>query len=381
MRVRGGRAAVAEGEVYETAPARRFATWLPAALIVGGIVFELATPPAYTAVPFLSAAPLIAAPFSTLRVTLAIVAASVGAALGLMVVQGLRYAGEAQTLTELATACTVGLLAIATNRMMRRSERRLASARVIAEAAQRAVLPTPAARLGGLRIAARYQAAQAEARIGGDLYAVQGTPYGARVLVADIRGKGLEAVEAVVIVLGAFREAAEQEATLAGVAGRLDRALRREAERRASVELREGFATAVLVEVPPGEATLRLLNRGHPAPLLLRADGGAGYLEPTAPALPLGMTDLGEWPDLVDERPFPVRATLLLFTDGVTEARDRHGEFYEPAERLRGHTFAGPDALLDALIADVARHARGRAADDMAVLAVHRPSSAEEPAG
>ena len=67
----------------------------------------------------------------------------------------------------------------------------------MAAVAQRAVLPTPPARLGDLHIDARYVPAESEALIGGDLYVVQSTPYGIRVMVGDVRGKGLGAVSAV----------------------------------------------------------------------------------------------------------------------------------------------------------------------------------------
>lgn len=352
---------------------RRFAGWISATLIAGGIVFDLVTPRTVSAAPFFSAAPLIAAPFTTLGVTALTAVASSGTALVLMLAHGFNGPDDrTESLFEFVTVLTVALLALATNRVVRRGDRRLASARGIAEAVQRAVLPTPAPVLGGLRVAARYEAAHADARIGGDLYAVQDTPHGVRVIVGDVRGKGLGAVEAVAVVLGAFREAAEEEPTLEGLAGRLERALDREGRRRAGLDRVEGFTTAVLGEIPPGEATLRLVNRGHPAPLLLLPGGGVRGIEPTVPALPLGMGELGVWPERVDELAYPEGAMLLLFTDGVTEARDRHGSFYDPAERLRHRRFGTPDALLDALIADVARYTGGAGTDDMALLAIQR---------
>ncbi|MGP4004804.1 PP2C family protein-serine/threonine phosphatase [Streptomyces sp. 8N706] len=354
---------------------------MPAVLIVGGLVFDLATPSRFTGSPFFSAAPLVAAPLFSLRATVAAGVTAGVAVLGLHLYD--RDAGNIESVTELVTVLTVALLALFINRVVRRGDRRLASARSIAEAAQMAVLPTPADRIGGFQVAARYRAAQADARIGGDLYAVQDTPYGVRLIVGDVRGKGLEAVEAVAIVIGAFREAAEQEPTLERVAARLERALVREAALREDLDQFEGFTTAVLAEVvttpptgtdaEPGRGTLRILNRGHPAPLVLLEDGRLWDAEPLVPSLPLGMGELGAWPERVDTFDFPEGATLLLFTDGVTEARNPKGVFYDPAERLRGRVFSGPDALLDAIVEDVARHTAGQATDDMALLAVGRP--------
>ncbi|MFD3547261.1 PP2C family protein-serine/threonine phosphatase [Streptomyces sp. NPDC058655] len=358
-----------------TRAARRVVRVLPGALIAVGLCFDVLTPPSFTGSPFFSAAPLIAAPLFSFRAT-----ALTGALASLAVVLLHLYNGttwKVEALTELATVVTVSGLALLTNGVVRRSGEQLASARGIAEAAQRAVLPTPADRIGGLDVAAWYEAAQADAFIGGDLYAVQDTPYGVRLAVGDVRGKGLGAVETVAVVLGAFREAAETEPTLEGVAQRLERALAREGTRRDSLDAVEGFTTCVLGEVPPGAGVLRLVNRGHPEPLLLHGDGALAVLAPLETALPLGMGALGAWPDRAEEWAFPAGATLLLYTDGLTEARDRSGAFYDPADRLRGRVFPGPDALLSALSSDVRRHTGGGATDDMALLAVGRPGTGQ----
>ncbi|MFJ6798810.1 PP2C family protein-serine/threonine phosphatase [Streptomyces sp. NPDC091268] len=354
---------------------RRVVRVLPGALIVLGFGFDVLTPPSFTGSPFFSAAPLIAAPLFTLRRTVWIGALASFAVVLLHLYNHTTWKVEA--LTELATVVTVSWLAVLINRVVRRSGKQLASARGIAEAAQRAVLPTPPRRIAGLHVSAWYEAAQADAFIGGDLYAVQDGPYGVRLAVGDVRGKGLGAVEAVAVVLGAFREAAESEPTLEGVARRLERALAREGVRRSSLDAVEGFTTCVLGEIPPGADVVRLVNRGHPEPLLLDADGGVTALAPTEPALPLGMEELGGRPDRAQEWPFPEGATLLLYTDGLTEARDAAGEFYDPAARLRGRVFPGTDELLGALSSDVRRHTGGAATDDMALLAVSRPGEGQ----
>ncbi|MGP9019575.1 PP2C family protein-serine/threonine phosphatase [Streptomyces sp. BR1] len=346
---------------------------LPALLLVVGVVFDVSTPPDLTAAALYSAAPLIAASFFGRVGTAVIGAAAVGAVVLTDAFHDIPSTAEA--VSELFTVFTVAILALVINRTLRRSGERLASARVIAETAQRAVLPKPSGRIGGLQVAARYEAAQAGAFIGGDLFAVQDTPYGVRLVVGDVRGKGLGAVEAVAVVIGAFREAAEQEPSLEDVAGRLERALAREGTRRDGLDAFEGFTTAVLAEIPPGRECVRLVNRGHPEPLLLHADGRLDALTPADPALPLGMAELGVWPDRADAYPFPPGATLLLYTDGLSEARaaEAPGDFYDPHERLRGRIFPGPEELLDALVDDVRRHTGGGASDDMALLAVSRP--------
>ncbi|MFJ2899513.1 PP2C family protein-serine/threonine phosphatase [Streptomyces sp. NPDC087218] len=353
---------------------RRFVRAMPALMIVGGLVFDIFTPPTFTAIPLFVAAPLIAAPFFSLSRTVSTGIASMLAVIALRLSSS--TLPEVVPLIELLTLATVSVLAVVINGVVRRGNEQLASARAIAETAMRAVLPKPSERIGGLRVAARYVAAQADEFVGGDLFAVTDTPYGVRLVVGDVRGKGLEAVGTVAVVIGAFREAAEQEHSLEGVAWRLERALAREEARRGGLDVLEGFITAVLAEIPSGPPRVRVVNRGHPEPILLHPDGALEVLRPTEPALPLGM-DLGAWPQRTDEWELPAGTTLLLYTDGLSEARNAEGVFYDPADRLRGRIFPGPEELLSALTDDVRLHTGGETTDDMALLAVMRPAEGE----
>ncbi|WP_405715003.1 MULTISPECIES: PP2C family protein-serine/threonine phosphatase [unclassified Streptomyces] len=353
---------------------RRFVRMLPALMILGGLLFDALTPPAFTAIPLFVAAPLIAAPFFSLASTI-----RTGVAAMLAVVALRLYTStlpKAVPLIELLTLATVSVLAVVINGVVRRSNEQLASARYVAETAMRAVLPQPSDRIGGLHVAARYEAAQADEFVGGDLFAVADTPQGVRLVVGDVRGKGLDAVETVAVAIGAFREAAEQESSLEGVAGRLERALAREEARRGGLDVLEGFITAVLAEIPYGLSRVRIVNRGHPEPILLHPDGALEVLKPSVPALPLGM-GLGVWPECTDEWDLPAGATLLLYTDGLSEARNADGVFYDPAARLRGRIFPGPEELLSALTDDVRLHTGGETTDDMALLAVARPAEGQ----
>ncbi|MEV1025546.1 PP2C family protein-serine/threonine phosphatase [Streptomyces sp. NPDC050264] len=365
MGQRGGR----HGLGADSVATRAFLRVLPLLMITGGAVYEYFTPSGFAGSPLFSAAPLVVAPFFSLGSTIMAGVVSIGA----IVAVHLRYSFHSDVYTEMATVATVCVLACFINRIVRRGDEQLASARQIAEAAQLAVLPEPAGRIGGLAIAARYEAAQADAFIGGDLYAVQDTPHGVRLVVGDVRGKGMGAVAAVAVVIGAFREAAEQEGSLEAVAQRLERALAREGGRRRGIDDFEGFTTAVLAEIPHGGDLLRILNRGHPEPIVLLEDGTVQVVEPAEAALPLGLGELGSWPDRATEARFPPAATLLLYTDGLSEARNAKGVFYDPATRLAGRLFPGPGELLATLAEEVRLHTGGGASDDMALLAVRRP--------
>ncbi|NYV77199.1 serine/threonine-protein phosphatase [Streptomyces sp. UH6] len=342
---------------------------LPFLMLVFGLVYDRFTPTDVTPVPFFAAAPLIAAPLYTLRATVLTGVLSVGCTVLVRLTRDELYA--AQMTTELFTVLTVSVLAAVVNTVVRRGDVRLANARQMAEAAQQAVMPVPESELGALRIASLYEAAQQEANLGGDLYVVQDTPYGVRMILGDVRGKGMSAVTAVAVVVGVFREAAERAPTIEECARRLDQAVIRERERQGTeLERLEGFVTAVLAEFSRDGRRVQLVNHGHPPPLLLEPGREPRMLDVGIPGGPLALSGLTGSP-----RPGPPvelvpGATVLFYTDGLTEARDADGVFYDPVVRLNGRSFGEPEELLDFLAGDVALHAGGDVKDDMALLAV-----------
>ncbi|MFJ9647109.1 PP2C family protein-serine/threonine phosphatase [Streptomyces sp. NPDC101206] len=163
---------------------------------------------------------------------------------------------------------------------------RLRRSQEIAGAAQRALLRPLPARIEGLAVAAAQLSASRGAAVGGDLYEAVPTPYGVRVVIGDVRGHGLPALAAAAAVLGAFREAAYDEAALAGVLRRMERALARHVRQRARAEhpstcpaepespSAEEFVTVLLLEIGR-DGAVTALNCGHPWPVLLRRPDGA----------------------------------------------------------------------------------------------------------
>ncbi|MEU1529829.1 PP2C family protein-serine/threonine phosphatase [Streptomyces fagopyri] len=350
---------------------------LPAILLLFAMSTDLATPRTVSAAALYAAAILAAAPLLSLRGTVL-----TGASAFLLDWAMFRYFGYRRNpieFSELAMVATVTVIAIFLNRLIHHRKAQLQSVRDIAAAAQRAVLPRPPERLGPLCFAARYEAAQTDAQIGGDLYAVVDTPFGVRCVIGDVRGKGMGAVRAVAVCTVTFREAAQQESSLAALVERLERAVALDARQAGNVSELEGFITGAFVEFPRGGGEFRLVNRGHPAPLLFLGDT-VQYIEPGRPGLPLGLAALAGDPVCVDTVAFPEGASLLLYTDGLTEARDETGVFYDPAARCTGHRCPGPDAIVDALLADVHRHTGGRRTDDMALLAITRTPDKARPA-
>ncbi len=337
-------------------------------LILAAVIADLLSGPGSTFSPLLAAVPVLAS--TTTRKPAVPLLSGAAAVLAVLVlallnegVPGIVHVTAAVTVAAVTftSAATVGLMAV--------RERELATVRTVAEATQQALLRPVPARIGGLRIAVAYVAAQAEARVGGDLYEVVDTPFGVRLFLGDVRGKGLAAVETVADVLGVFRDAARCEADLTAVARRIDAAL---ARRPAGEEaLTAEFVTAVLVGIPDTGEVATVVNCGHPPPLLRHRGRITEVLPPrySPPLALLGMVG-DRYP--AGELPLERGDVLLLYTDGLSEARDAAGRFYPLADGLEALPEREPEELLDLLLADVRRFAGGGFDDDAAVLAVRR---------
>jgi serine phosphatase RsbU (regulator of sigma subunit) len=181
-----------------------------------------------------------------------------------------------------------------------------------------------------------------------------------RVVVGDVQGKGLNAVERAAVVLGAYRVAAYDEATLTEVGKCLERAAERHLQD-------EAFATVILAEVSE-DGAVTLINYGHPPPLLVRSEGTACFAAPTEPGLPLGLTALGADPVTSYRAVLKPGDQMLLYTDGTTEARNPAGEFYSLEERASLLRASDTYAALEALRSDVVAHTGGPLEDDAAML-------------
>ncbi|MCC3650251.1 serine/threonine-protein phosphatase [Streptomyces sp. S07_1.15] len=350
----------------EATERRRRLRWLPAAVIAGAVVLDVATPRSISVFPLLAAAPSVAAPLLSLRGTIitGVAATLVGAGDVVYLERDLTQRSVVALVSLAVLTCTAAVL----NVLLTRDRRQLRTSREVAAAVQRAVLADPPPRVGRLAVASRYEAAHEEAAIGGDLFAVKETPHGVRMVIADVRGKGLQAVRTVNALLGSFHEACDHRPDLPDVVRQLEDRMQATIG-QAGGEEAESFATAVVAELSPDGSVVRIANRGHPAPLLVH-DGQASPLEPATPSLPLGLGVLGGDDVPVDRFDLPAGATLVLFTDGVDEARDADGAFFDPVPVLSRPFPPDPGAVLDALLAALFRHTGGNLQDDAALLAV-----------
>ncbi|MEV7016173.1 PP2C family protein-serine/threonine phosphatase [Streptomyces sp. NPDC093991] len=340
---------------------------LPAAVLIVAVLADLVWPP-FNTFPLLATVPVIAAPMLSLRRTVASGAAACLAGWLLSFRENQEVDTRANVIG-FTTLITLTVVAAFLNRMFAREREQLRTSRQVAEAVQRAMLPAVPERVRGLAVATRYRAAQEEALIGGDLYAAHETPHGLRMVIGDVRGKGTQAFTLVNTLLGAFHAAALQLPDLPAVV-RAAEVQVQDAKAQERDAPFEDFVTAVFVEILPDRSALRVANRGHPAPLLVHG-GEVTALEPKEPSLPLGLGDLAG-PDVpVDRYDLPPGATVVLFTDGIIEARDRDGVFFDPVPPLTCPLPPDPGAVLDAMLAALFRHT-DELDDDAAALAVTR---------
>jgi serine phosphatase RsbU (regulator of sigma subunit) len=256
----------------------------------------------------------------------------------------------------LALAAVLGVAAVVTARVRERREGALSRMTTIAEVAQQALLRTLPSIVDHVEFAAKYVSAAQDAQIGGDLYEVVITPYGVRVVVGDVRGKGLDAVQLAAVVLGAFRRSAATAPSLGCVAIEVDEVVTR-------VVGDEDFVTAVLAEFHPDE-TVTLVNCGHPPPLLVAPGPVVKEVETGEPQLPLGMGTTGRATTVS----LPPGHRLLLYTDGLTESRDSAGRFFPLVEQGDALSRAPVEAAVDTLLARLNQHTHHQLRDDVAVV-------------
>ncbi len=320
-------------------------------LLVVVSAVEVANGRQASSIGLVAAAPFLAAAFASWRIVLTVGGLSVG--VGAVFAATGDSIGMGDVINLIGVVVSTGI-ASAVAVIRQRQVERIAELSRLASVAQQAVLRPIGPRVGSIAVAGRYISATATADIGGDLYEALDTPYGVRVIIGDVRGKGLDAVRLASIVLGSYRHVAYERADLRAIVADLDRAVARSVGD-------EDFVTAALVEERGG--TLTIVNCGHPAPLLLRR-GQAISLEPSAPAPPLGFMPEAE-PRVERLEPGD---RLLLFTDGLGEAR-RDGEFFPTADRawrLLGHGTVGDG--LASLETALVEWVRGRLDDDIALV-------------
>jgi len=199
--------------------------------------------------------------------------------------------------------------------------------------------------------------------VGGDIVDVLQAEDGRSfVLLGDVAGKGLGAALLAARLQATFRALAPDASSLEQLGDRLNRIFHRDGPSNR-------FATAVAIAVRPGETELRLLNAGHPPPLLIR-DGRAEPLAGGGPAF--GIVSGAHY----TEQAVTLRKgdTLVVYSDGVTEAMNSTGEFFGD-ERLLSTLLAlagSPPAEIGRGIQQAVRAFEGgeRPHDDLSLILI-----------
>ncbi|MCL6302927.1 PP2C family protein-serine/threonine phosphatase [Streptomyces kronopolitis] len=369
------------GILHDSGVWAKFLLVLPALLLVSGLFIGLFTSRDVRPEAFLATAMVSAAALLPMCGTVVIGVIACAGFIGLMV--EFDALQDATACSELATLVAIAVFAVFLNRLLDRRAHQLVQVRSVAEIAQLAVLHPIPRHLGHVALETLYVSAAAEARIGGDLYEAIRTPHSVRLLIGDVRGKGLLAVQTAAMLLSAFREAAHDAPDLPQLARRLERSMSRNASQYPGLpgsEISERFITALLAEVPDDEPVVRTVTCGHPPPLLMRR-GEVRELQLADPSPPLNLGMLVGDEYHVDLAPFHPGDQLLLYTDGVTETRDRYGCFYPLAQRIRLWNGERPRQLLEHLHRDLIAYSGGDLDDDVAVLVARRRPSFESEIG
>jgi phosphoserine phosphatase RsbU/P len=238
----------------------------------------------------------------------------------------------------------------------------------IAETLQRNLLGAPP-QVPRLETAVRYLPATRHAQVGGDWYDAFGVQDGATMLIiGDVAGHDAPAAATMAQTRGMLRGVAQ---TVTGSPAAVLRALD-----RAFANLRMDTLVTVAVATvdsrpatQAGSLTLRWSNAGHPAPVLICADGRTVLLE----RRPDQLLGASAQVDRIDhELPLRPGDTLLLYTDGLVERRDLSLDrgtawLLEALGRLGREPL---ERLCDSLLAEVG----SRLDDDVALLAVRVPT-------
>jgi hypothetical protein len=330
-------------------------------LLLGALVADLLIQPTAVVVTvFFGLAPLIMAAVQGPAVTAAIAGVATLLAALSFTWNGFNGQYVIRTLDVLA----VSTLSVLVSRTRTRRELALAESERIASAAQEALLPVLPAKIGPVTMRTRYHSATRSAQVGGDFFDFVADRGRLRLVLGDVSGKGVDAVTQAARVIRAFRQYGASEDDLVSVARRVD-------EYVEPFWGGEYYATAVFVELHDSTPDLlTVVSAGHPPPLHRSASGVTEL--PVQPCLPLGVGPA----DAHTEHLWATGDRLLLYTDGLIEARDAAGAFLPrtviDAALSRGGT-GDVDTGLDALLEAVERHAT-RFSDDLALMLLERGS-------
>ncbi|MFF0277014.1 MULTISPECIES: PP2C family protein-serine/threonine phosphatase [unclassified Streptomyces] len=265
---------------------------------------------------------------------------------------------------------------IALRHALRQARARGEASAALARTLQDSLLPPRLPKAPGMDVAAVHLPADATGAAGVDvvgdfydLFHTRGLDWCA--VMGDVSGKGIEAAKVTALARYTVRTEATQHSDPATVLHRLHEAM-------VDQQISDRFLTAALAVFRPDSEGLagRYASAGHLPALIRRADGRVEELHAAGRLLSPLLPASRDQHAVTSFRLEPGDA-LLLYTDGVTEARDRDKGPFFGDERLAASLAATRGATasetLDRLWREVAEHAGGHAVDDTALLLVRVP--------
>lgn len=258
-------------------------------------------------------------------------------------------------------------------RARRGAEEAEAKARRLAQTLQQTFIPATLPDIAGLEIAGAYRPAGDGSEVGGDFYDVFQIQSGEWIVaVGDVCGKGVEAAVVTSFVRHSLRALAVQWDDPSQIIRALNSAMLAHASDR--------FCTLAVLRLlkEDDHFLVTISSGGHPLPLLVKADGEIAEIGPAG-----SLVGVLTQPRLDDARyVLGVGDSLVIFTDGVTEARSEAGQFgVDGILSVLDEGVASAAQVTDALLERVLEFQAGEARDDIAIvsLLVHEADPADVP--
>jgi len=248
-------------------------------------------------------------------------------------------------------------------RAKRRAEESELRARSLAETLQRTLMPPAPPTIPGLEVRAVYRPAGSGAEVGGDFYDVFEIGEDDWVVtLGDVCGKGVEAAVVTALVRDTLRALSVRTASPSQVLFTLDEVLQHHPT--------DKFCTIALMRLRRSDEGWRTTMSlgGHPHPLLRSAAGEVRDIG--VPGSLVGAFANASFADR--EVALPPGSSVLLYTDGVTEAR-RDGELYGEQRLREVAAKHDPADVADAVLEDVLAFQAGSPRDDIAVVTLSVP--------
>lgn len=264
---------------------------------------------------------------------------------------------------ELAEGIAAHAAAAIDNARIYESERRIAAQ------LQEALLALPD-RIEGIEFAHAYHSATEMARVGGDFYDIFELDRDhIGITIGDVAGKGMNAAVLTSLAKNTIRaHANEQGKTPASILGLTNAVLYRSTSA-------ESFVTLFFGILDRRDGCFVYASGGHTTALMIAADGAVQTLPFTGPLLGAFLEATFEESDAL----LNADAVLLLYTDGLIEARSPEGESYGEG-RLTGHLrsarHGSASEVVETVIEDVLTFSAGQLNDDLGILAIRRMGDA-----